>query len=271
MAFDGYMKGIFKMNNLFLRTCNADGTSYGRFKWNLEISSITEAPDWNPEPNCGNGLHGLLHGKGDGEYLDWSSSALWMVCEALGPIVDLRDKIKTSKAKTLFVGDRKGATDFLIAAGCNPSEVVGAFITGGEYSTLTGGNWSTLKGGHWSTVTDGNYSSVTGGDYSTVTGGKYSTVTGGDGSIVTGGNGSTVTGGHCSTVTGGYHSTVTGGDGSTVTGGEYSTVTGGDGSILSLKWFDGKRIRIVTAYVGEDGIEPNVAYKLDYNGKFVRA
>jgi hypothetical protein len=50
------MKGIFKMNNLFLRTCNADGTSYGGFKWNLEISSITEAPDWNPEPNCGNGF-----------------------------------------------------------------------------------------------------------------------------------------------------------------------------------------------------------------------
>jgi hypothetical protein len=307
------------MNKLFLRTCNSDGTSYGGFKWNLEIGGITEAPDWNPELECGGGLHGLLHGKGDGENLDHSKDSLWMACEALGPIVDLENKIKTSKAKTLFVGDLKGATDFLIGAGCNPSEVVGAFITGGdsskiigadwstltggddsiitggrwstltggrwstvtggdnsiitggnwstltggnyssvtggEYSTLTGGNWSTLKGGHWSTVTDGNYSSVTGGDYSNVTGGKYSTVTGGNGSIVTGG----------------YHSTVTGGDGSTVTGGEYSTVTGGDGSILSLKWFDGKRTRIVTAYVGEDGIEPNVAYKLDDNGKFVRA
>ena len=227
------------MNNLFLRTCNADGTSYGGFKWNLEIGSITEASDWNPEPECGRGLHGLLNGKGDREHLNHSKDALWMVCEALGPIVDLNNKIKTSKAKTLFVGDRKGATDFLIASGCNPSEVVGAFITGGDRSTVTGGSDSTVTGGKWSTVTGGNWSTVTGGEYSTVTGGDYSTVTGGDNSTVTGGYG--------------------------------STVTGGDGSILSLKWFDGKRTRIVTAYVGEDGIEPNIAYKLDDNGKFVRA
>jgi hypothetical protein len=122
-----------------------------------------------------------------------------VVCEALGPIVDLRDKIKTSKAKTLFVGDRKGATDFLIAAGCNPSEVVGAFITGGVDSTVTGGDYST------------------------------------------------------------------------VTGGDYSTVTGGYGSALSIKWYDSFRPRIAVAYVGEDGIEPDVPYKLDENGKFVRA
>ena len=299
------------MNNLFLRTCKPNGKSYGGFQWNIEIGGITEAPDWNPEPVCGGGLHGLLHGKGDGSYFDWRRDVLWMVCEALGPIVDIDHKIKTSKAKTLFVGDRKGATDFLIAAGCNPSEVVGAFITCGDGSTVTGGNWSiiiadnytfvnggdystvtggnytivncgncsTVTGGHsstvtagyWSTVTGGVHSTLTGGNWSTLKGGDYSIVTGGDYSIITGGNWSTLKGGHWSTVTGGEYSTVTGGDYSTVTGGDRSTVTGGDGSILSLKWFDGKRTRIVTAYVGEDGIEPNVPYKLDDNGKFVRA
>ena len=291
------------MNNLFLRTCNADGTSHDGFQWNLEIGGITEAPDWTPEPECGGGLHGLLHGKGNGAYLNLSEDALWMVCEALGPIVDLNRKIKTSKAKTLFVGDRKGATDFLIAYGCNASEVVGAFIFGGDYSTVSGGQDSTVTGGHWSTVTGGQDSTVTGGDYSTVTGGDDSTVTGGYGSTVTGGYGSTVTGGHWSTVTGGDHSTVTGGDHSTVTGGYGSTVTGGYGSTvtgdddstvtggngsfvtggyhstvmggerstLSLKWSDGKRNRISIAYIGENDIEPNVAYILDKNGKFVRA
>jgi len=227
------------MNNLFLRTCKADGSSYGGFKWNLEIGDITEAPDWNPEPVCGGGLHGLLNGKGNGGHLDWSEDALWMVCEALGPIVDINRKIKTSKAKTLFVGDRKGATDFLIASGCNPSEVVGAFITGGERSNVAGDEYST--------VTGGNHSTVTGGYHSTVTGGYGSTVIGGSDSIVSAGEYSTATGGH------------------------YSTISGGNSSILSLKWFDGKRTRIVTAYVGEDGIQPNVAYKLDDNGKFVRA
>jgi len=285
---------VSEMNNLFLRTCNADGSSYGGFKWNLEIDGVTEAPDWNPEPECGGGLHGLLHGKDSGHYLDWSEDALWMACEALGPIVDLDGKIKTSKAKTLFVGDRKGATDFLIASGCNPAEVVGAFITGGDCSTVTGGygsnvtggNRSTVTGGYGSTVTGGYGSNVTGGYHSTVTGGDRSTVTGGVGSSVTGGDRSTVTGGDHSTVTGGDHSTVTGGNRSTVTGGKLSTVTGGgeskvtggylslvsggEGSTLSIEWHDGERIRILTAYVGEDGIEPNVAYMLDKNGKFVR-
>ena len=267
------------MNNLFLRTCNPDGTSHGGFKWNLEIGGITEAPDWNSEPECGGGLHGLLHGKGNGAYLNSSKDSLWMVCEALGPIVDLGDKIKTSKAKTLFVGDRKGATDFLIASGCNASEVIGAFITGGYGSTVTGGHYSKVTGGHYSKVTGGDDSkvtggdgsTVTGGDGSTVTGGNYSKVTGGDDSKVTGGDHSNVTGGDWSTVTGGHYSKVTGGYGSTVTGGIGSTVTGGDDSVLSIKWFDGKRTRISIAYVGENGIEPNVDYKLDENGNFVRA
>jgi hypothetical protein len=291
------------MKNLFLRTCNADGTSHNRFQWNLEIGGITESPDWNPEPECGGGLHGLLHGKGYGGYLNWNDDALWMVCDALGPIVDIDEKIKTSKAKTLFIGNRKGATDFLIASGCNPVEVVGAFIIGGDYSIVTGGNWSTVTGGDYSTVTGGVRSTVTGGAGSTVTGGVDSTVTGGDYSTVTGGVDSTVIGGVDSTVTGGDYSTVTGGAGSTVTGGVDSTVTGGDystvtggagstvtggvdstviggvdsiitgehGSALSIKWYDSFRPRITVAYVGEDGIEPNVPYKLDANRKFVRA
>ena len=79
------------------------------------------------------------------------------------------------------------------------------------------------------------------------------------------------TGGYRSTLTGGYRSTLTGGDGSTLTGGHYSTLTGGDGSTLTIKHWDGKRCRLVTAYVGEDGILPNVPYRLDENGKFVRA
>jgi len=307
------------MNNLFLRTCDVDGISYGGFKWNLEIGGITQAPDWTPEPECGSGLHGLLNGKGNELYLSFKNDALWMVCEALGPIVNLNRKIKTSEAKTLFIGDRKGATDYLIAAGCNPSEVVGAFINGGDSSTVAGGDRSTVTGGDGSTVAGGDRSTVTGGDRSTVTGwidstvtgGYHSTVTGGDYSTTTGGYRSTVTGGYSSTVTGGNHSTVTGGDGSTVTGGNYSTVTGGNystvtggdrstvtggysstvtggnhstitggnhstltggvGSTLLIKWYDGRKIRLVIAFVGEDGIEPNVAYKLDENGKFVRA
>jgi len=40
-----------------------------------------------------------------------------------------------------------------------------------------------------------------------------------------------------------------------------------------LEWWNYKanRLRISTAYVGEDGILPNVKYKLDDKGKFMEA
>jgi len=66
-------------------------------------------------------------------------------------------------------------------------------------------------------------------------------------------------------------STNTGGYGSINTGGYGSINTGGDRSTLIFKWWDGNRYRFSIGYVGEDGIEPNVAYKLDWDHKIVRA
>jgi len=97
-----------------------------------------------------------------------------------------------------------------------------------------------------------------------------STNIGGYRSINTGGDHSTNTGGHYSTNTGGAGSTNTGGRHSTNIGGDESTNIGGDGSILQWRIWDGKRYRMLTAYVGEDGIEPGVAYTND-GMKIVRA
>ena len=94
--------------------------------------------------------------------------------------------------------------------------------------------------------------SIIGGNSSTLTGGHRSSLTGGDESTLTGGNGSTLTGGN----------------GSMLTGGDESTLTGGDCSILQISYYYNRK-RIATAYVGEDGILPNVPYKLDSNYKFV--
>ena len=88
----------------------------------------------------------------------------------------------------------------------------------------------------------------------TATGGHDSTLTGGDDSTLTGGDGSTLTGGNRSTLTGGYR----------------STLTGGDRSQIRIEWWDGKRTRLVVGYVGEDGIEPDVAYTVR-DGALVRA
>ena len=63
---------------------------------------------------------------------------------------------------------------------------------------------------------------------------------------------------------------VSAGYGSTVTGGYGSTVTGGDCAALVIRWWDVSRYRLAVGYVGENGIEPGVAYRVE-GGKLVRA
>ncbi|WP_294767464.1 hypothetical protein, partial [uncultured Rhodoferax sp.] len=79
-------------------------------------------------------------------------------------------------------------------------------------------------------------------------------------------------GGDGATLTGGDGATLTGGDGATLTGGDGATLTGGDGAELRFQRWDSKaeRYRTVLAYVGEDGIEANTAYRLDDSGKVTK-
>jgi hypothetical protein len=64
---------------LILKTTNPDLTSRNGFQW--PDSGYVECPDWDPAPQCGNGLHGLLWGEGDGGLLNWDSDAKWLVVE----------------------------------------------------------------------------------------------------------------------------------------------------------------------------------------------
>ena len=48
-----------------LRTCAADMTSHDGFEWPRE--GFVSAPDWKATDACGNGLHGLPWGEGNGE------------------------------------------------------------------------------------------------------------------------------------------------------------------------------------------------------------
>jgi hypothetical protein len=187
---------------LILRTCkrNSDGqlTAHGGFVW--PESGPVEAPDWSPEPECGGGLHGLLWGEGDGGLLRWSDDAAWLVVAVeAGSTVDLGGKVKFPRGEVVFCGDRKAATDFVLAHGAAGKAVVGAAVTAGDYGTATAGGRGTA------------------------------------------------------------------------TAGDYGTATAGDRGIIVLKRWDGSRYRLVVGYVGEDGIEPDRAYRLDNAGKFVAA
>ena len=87
------------------------------------------------------------------------------------------------------------------------------------------------------------------------------------------GYGASLTGGDYSTLTGGDRSTLTGGYGASLTGGDGASLTGGDGAELRIRYWDSKadRWRTAVAYVGENGIKPGVAYRLNENHEFVEA
>ena len=142
---------------LALRTCKADMTSYGGFKW--PESGRVEAPDWDAKPECGNGLHGLLWGEGVGDLLNWDEDAKWLVVAVEGETVDLGGKVKFRAGEVVYCGDRKGATDYIIANGAT-GHVVGAFVTTGDYGTATAGDCGTATAGNCGTATAGDYGTV---------------------------------------------------------------------------------------------------------------
>jgi hypothetical protein len=228
-----------------LRTCHADLRAHGGFQW--PETGYVAAPDWDPEPRCGGGLHGLLWGEGDGSLLDWSPTARWLVVEVdARRVVDLDLKVKAPAAWVLHVGDQVSATAYLAEHGGDGRAIVGRTATAGYRGTATAGDCGT--------ATAGNYGTATAGYRGTATAGNYGTATAGYRGTATAGNYGTATAGDRGTATAGYRGTATAGD--------YGTATAGDGGVISIRWYDGTRYRLAVGVVGEGGIEPGVPYRV---------
>lgn len=263
---------------MLLRTCRPDGSSKYFFRWPLTPGAEVEAPDWSPEPRCGGGLHGLLWGEGDANLIPTDGKRVWIAFEADEDDVVCIDshKAKVRKARVVVVGTREQATQAVHAAAPKGTQVHYLSMTVGDDSVLKGGYGSTLVGGHGSLLIGGPRSTLVGGDQSTLTGGDGSTLVGGEGSTLNGGEWSTLMGGHRSKLTSGGGSTLTGGNWSTLKGGTMSTLIGGSMSTLigghrsTLCWhdWDSHVYRVITAYVGEYGIEAGKPYTIE-DGKVV--
>ena len=107
----------FAHDFLFLRSADSDGKAHGGFQWPTVAGEMVTAPDWNPEPICGGGLHGLAEGVGDWGLLKTpsDSTALWYVCGAIrSEAVTVDDlKIKVPRCRVLYVGSFAGAMDLI--------------------------------------------------------------------------------------------------------------------------------------------------------------
>ena len=114
-----------------LRTCDENLRSYAGFQY--PESGMVEAPDWDPTPMCGNGLHGLLNGDGVPHLLDWSEKSVWMVLKVPNNnIIDIGGKVKFQKGEVLFFGTRKEAVQFLEAK-TQPNVIAGRTTINGEH------------------------------------------------------------------------------------------------------------------------------------------
>ena len=87
-------------------------------------------------------------------------------------------------------------------------------------------------------------------------------LTAGYSGTATAGDRGTATAGDRGTATAGDWGTATAGDWGTATAGEWGTATAGDWGTVQVKWWDGKRYRIATGYVGEGGIKANTPYRV---------
>ena len=131
-----------------LKTVAADGAADGDFVWPLEVGAEVTAPDWDPTPVCGGGLHGLLDGRGNGSLINWSTDAVWIVAEIPDDetVVDLDGKVKVRRCIVRHDGT----------------------ATAGNRGTATAGDYGAATAGDDGTATAGVYGAATAGERGTI-------------------------------------------------------------------------------------------------------
>jgi hypothetical protein len=224
---------------LLLRTCDGDMKSGKRylhlnkgFQW--PASGSVECNDWDAQPICGFGLHGLPWGEGKGDLLNWDADAKWIVWEAPDETVVAitrqgGGKSKAQRGQVVYAGDMRGAHEYLLANGGAGRAIVGL--------TALVGDGQVVQTGYRGTATAGDRGTATAGDFGTATAGNFGTATAG------------------------YRGTATAGN--------FGTATAGNGGIIELSYSDSAmRLRKKIGYIGEDGLLPEIAYRLE-SGIFV--
>ena len=220
---------------LVLRTCTPEMTGTQdksrHFVW--PTSGPVACPDWNPEPVCGGGLHGLAWGDGDWGLLRDESDSKWLVVE-----VDEADMVKIDKLKVKF---SRGVVIYCGTKG----EAITRVLCGREAMERA---QVEAKGNG---IASGDYSkAASSGDYSkAASSGDYS-------KAASSGNGSKAA------------SSGNGGIGASIgTGG---LAAAGDNGLVIVTWWDAdaKRPRACVGEVGIGGIEADTWYAVE-GGKLV--
>ena len=103
---------------LILRCINKDGTSYNGFVNPMKVGESIKPDTWDPDPVCGDGIHGWAWGLGLGDGKDPQWDGIWQVAgclpkDVVGNIEGDR-KCKFSKGILRFVGGWDEAMRFIL-------------------------------------------------------------------------------------------------------------------------------------------------------------
>ena len=245
----------FQHDALVIRTCKKDGTSYGDFKYPLQVGGMVSAPDWVANKACGNGLHGLLDGLGDWGLVPIGEDRVWQVLGVKrSECVDLGgDKVKFPRARELYVGLMGGAMKMIQAASIDAIKAAAK------------GNTATGYRGHAAATGDSGHAAATG--YS-----GHAAATGDRGHAAATGDS-----GHAAATGDSGHAAATGPHSCAVSLGIYGTAEGAIGTWLTLAYWEENKDykwelkKVVTQQIDGKKLKPDTPYKLSKTGKFVRA
>jgi hypothetical protein len=256
---------------LLVRTCRILGdklVSNNDFEWPTTLFSEVLAPDWNPEAECGRGLHALAPGQ---QYPGvWYEEGAWLLVAAKrNQLVNLFDeKYKAPGFTILAIAYTNGRIVIpQLLRQLNVSESVY------QAAVADLSDHSVVSVGHQGVAVTGNGGYAEAGYYGTAIGHFSSkAVTEDNGTSFTFNEGTSQSG-YCGRSITGYNGYAITGDHGTAIGRNGSFLAAGVGGILQSECWFGHRWRIGVGYIGEtldnkgQALEPNKYYELtNYQG-----
>jgi hypothetical protein len=245
---------------LVLKTVNSNMSSHWDSKFFYPRHGVISCPDWDPTSTRGHGLHGLLRGVGNSDFVSWQRSAVWLVIRvATKDIVNLHGAVKFPTGVVVYAGNMKDATDIL------KKEYPDTAVIGCTHVASDGGK---TIAGYKGTARAGDYGSATAGDKGTAIVGNCGIATAGSYGIAFASYDGVATAGFRGQATAQRGGRVSVGESGIASVGEGGIASAGQGGQIHIRWYDHKsrKLRTFVGYVGEDGICPDVYYRIE-NGK----
>jgi hypothetical protein len=261
-----------------IRTWSPDGSSYNGFSgWKLDVGARTEAPDWRPTADCGNGLHCNADGLGDWSLLSSDAGAiLGIVRYDPALAVDLEGKIKAPWMETVMTTRTASRASIMGFIAGQARQRIAEAVAGASTASAAGyGGHASAAGsrGHASAAGYGGHASAAGyGGHASAAGyGGHASAAGDGGHASAAGDG-----GHASAAGDGGHASAAGDHAIAAALGIQGAAQAAETGAIMLaaygQW-NGKAYPLLAVFAGMVGqtygsttVKPNTLYGLKADG-----